>query len=245
MMECDVVRDLLPLYADDACSRKSRDLVEEHLRDCPDCSDMLCKLRETELESSLLREKDTVLQYALRRFRIRSAAVGSAVSGAFLIPILVFLVINFTAGPSLDWISIVMASLCVVASLVVVPLFVPEDKFFWTFCTFCASLMLLLGVICLYTRGSWFWIASSASLFGLCAVGLPFLIRSNPLKKLIGSENRVLIVVGTDIALFINMMNMIRSHGRLTLNSLFFTLGIIAGIGLVVIALMRIRGTNK
>ena len=28
---CDVIRDLLPLYADDACSQESRRVVEEHL----------------------------------------------------------------------------------------------------------------------------------------------------------------------------------------------------------------------
>ena len=28
---CDVIRDLLPLYADDACSAAIRRMVEEHL----------------------------------------------------------------------------------------------------------------------------------------------------------------------------------------------------------------------
>ena len=32
--ECDVIRDLLPLYADDACSEGSRRMVEEHLTEC-------------------------------------------------------------------------------------------------------------------------------------------------------------------------------------------------------------------
>ena len=29
--ECEVIRDLLPLYADDVCSAGSRKMVEEHL----------------------------------------------------------------------------------------------------------------------------------------------------------------------------------------------------------------------
>ncbi len=36
-MDCDVIRDLLPLYADEACSEKSRALVNEHLLDCSEC----------------------------------------------------------------------------------------------------------------------------------------------------------------------------------------------------------------
>lgn len=36
-MDCEIIRDLLPLYHDDACSRASRAAVEEHLKTCPDC----------------------------------------------------------------------------------------------------------------------------------------------------------------------------------------------------------------
>ena len=37
MNNCDIVKDLLPLYADDVCSGESRKAVEEHLNSCPDC----------------------------------------------------------------------------------------------------------------------------------------------------------------------------------------------------------------
>ena len=244
-MDCEIVRDLLPLYADNACSGKSRDMVEEHLMECPDCRDLMDRLRETEIEEDLQSERESVIQYGIRRFRRRTAAVGSAVSGVLLVPILLCLVANLLTGPSLSWVSVVLAAVCVLASLVVVPIVVPEDKLFWTFCAFCASLLLLLGVACLYTRGDWFWIASSAVLFGLSAIFLPFVIRARPVQRLIGSSNRWVIVLGVDIALFINMLNMIESRGRLTLNSILFTLGVIAGIGVVVFEIIRKRGAAK
>ena len=31
--ECEVIRDLLPLYVDEVCSGTSRELIEEHLQD--------------------------------------------------------------------------------------------------------------------------------------------------------------------------------------------------------------------
>lgn len=34
---CNVIKDLIVLYEDDACSAESRQLVEEHVKDCPDC----------------------------------------------------------------------------------------------------------------------------------------------------------------------------------------------------------------
>ena len=37
MMECEVIRDLIPLYLDECCSPRSRQLVEEHLKKCDAC----------------------------------------------------------------------------------------------------------------------------------------------------------------------------------------------------------------
>ena len=36
-MDCEIVRDLLPLYHDGACSQASGAAVEEHLKTCPAC----------------------------------------------------------------------------------------------------------------------------------------------------------------------------------------------------------------
>ena len=51
--DCEVIRDLLPLYADDVCSGSSRQLIEEHLEECPDCTAVLERLRNSEIESGL------------------------------------------------------------------------------------------------------------------------------------------------------------------------------------------------
>ena len=244
-MECDVIRDLLPLYTDGACSGKSCELVEEHLRECPDCSELLRKLRKTEIESGLRSEKNLVLRNEARLFKRRSAMAGAIVAGVFMIPILVCLMVNIASGHGLGWFFIVLAAITVAASLSVVPLMVPEDKLFWTFCSFCVSLVVLLGVVCLYTHGTWFWIASSASLFGLSAVFLPFVIKSRPVRNLIGDSNRLLIILGLDAALFINMMDKILSHGRITGSRFLFVNGVIAGIGLVIFEVLRKRGVKK
>lgn len=245
MFDCDVIRDLLPLYADDACSEKSRAMVETHLLECPACRELLGRIRETEIDDSLQSEKNEVLQDGARRFKKRSALIGSVVSGLFMIPILICLVINLTSARPMGWFYVVLASLAVAASLTIVPLTVPEDRAFWTFAAFCASLMALLGVVCLYTRGDWFWIASSAAMFGLGVVFLPFVIRAKPVKKIIGNSNPVLIVLVMDVVLFVNMMNMIRSHGRITIDTLLYTIGVIAGIAVVVIEILRKRGEMR
>ena len=241
-MDCDVIRDLLPLYADDACSEKTRALVNEHLLDCAECRDVLQKLKETEIENHLKDEKDAVIQYGLTQFKKRTAAVGSAVSGILIVPILICL---YVFGSPLGWMDIVLSSLCVAASVSVVPIMVQEDKYFWTLCAFTASLMLLLAVVCVHSHGNWFWIASSASLFGLAAVGLPFATKARPMKQLIGDRNPWVILAGIDLALFMTMMSMISSRGRLTFGTILFTLGVIAGIGLVVSEIIKKRDAKK
>ena len=98
--DCAVIRDLLPLYTDNACSEKSREAVDEHLRECPDCQDYLHRLQSSEIETNLHNEKNEVIEYGIRQFKRRSAAVGSAISGSFMIPILVCLYLNFVFGAS-------------------------------------------------------------------------------------------------------------------------------------------------
>lgn len=41
MNKCNVIRDLLPLYADKVCSEDSKEMVEEHLAECKECKQEL------------------------------------------------------------------------------------------------------------------------------------------------------------------------------------------------------------
>ena len=36
-MNCNIVKDLIPLYIDGCCSEESEKVVEEHIKDCGDC----------------------------------------------------------------------------------------------------------------------------------------------------------------------------------------------------------------
>ena len=35
--DCEIIRDLLPLYVDDVCSTETKELVEKHLKNCNEC----------------------------------------------------------------------------------------------------------------------------------------------------------------------------------------------------------------
>lgn len=241
-VDCEVIRDLLPLYADQICSEQSRKMVDEHLPECPACTQMLQRLKSSELENNLMVEKESVIANGTQYLKRRSTLAGLIVSGIFMIPILVCLIVNLVSGHGLGWFFIVLASLICGASLIVVPLLAPEDKAFWTFCSFSASLILLLAVICLYTHGRWFWIAASASLFGLGLIFLPFVVKARPVKRLIGQANKAIIVLSADAVLLITMINMVKSYQGLSLTTALLALGALSGIGLIVLEVIRKRG---
>ncbi len=143
--ECEVIRDLLPLYVDDVCSGTSRELIEKHLQDCPECSAILEKIRKNEIENNLREEQDQVIEYQAKRFKRRSTTVGSVVSGLFMVPILICLIVNLSVGSSLDWFYMVLGGLAIVASWTLVPLMVPRNKLFWSFCAFVLSILFTLA----------------------------------------------------------------------------------------------------
>ena len=46
-MDCNVIKDLLPLYVDECCSEESTRLVAEHLDTCESCRKIYNQMRET------------------------------------------------------------------------------------------------------------------------------------------------------------------------------------------------------
>ena len=46
-MDCNVIKDLLPLYVDECCSEESTKLVAEHLTSCGNCRKFYDQMRET------------------------------------------------------------------------------------------------------------------------------------------------------------------------------------------------------
>jgi len=71
-IQCEIIRDILPLYAEDMVSQPTREMVEEHLEECEDCAKELNVLRTQSAPTesgitALKRVKD-----AIRRRRVLS-----------------------------------------------------------------------------------------------------------------------------------------------------------------------------
>lgn len=58
--ECEIVRDLLPVYADEFCSQYTKDFVDRHLSYCTECKRTLANM-ETEIGVSVITDAEADL----------------------------------------------------------------------------------------------------------------------------------------------------------------------------------------
>ena len=199
---CELIQDLLPLYRDGICSTFSRTVVEEHLPECKDCSQILEQLKNDDLETELIEEKNHILKAYFKRERKRTFFIGIGAAGILMIPVIVCLICNLAIGHGLDWFFIVLTALLVTASIIVVPLIVPDHTALWTLGSFTVSLLLLLLSTCLYTDGDWFFLASIPTLLGLSVVFMPYVIRKLPLPALLAGHNALLVMIWDTLLLY-------------------------------------------
>lgn len=197
---CELIKDLLPLYRDGICSTFSRTAVEEHLQECGDCARIMDQLKNNDLETKLVREKDNILKTHFKKERKLTFFIGISTACLLMIPVIVCLICNLAIGHGLDWFFIVLTALLLTASVTVVPLMVPEHTALWTLGSFTVSLLLMLLTICLYTDGNWFFLASVPTLFGLSVLFMPYIIRKLPLPAPL-SRHKALLVMAWDTLL--------------------------------------------
>lgn len=105
---CEIIRDLLPLYADNVCSEESRELIENHCSECRECRERLESMRIPLPR----RNDDSVPKDPLKKARrhyIRLALVTAAVCTVIAVPLLTVGKINLNeelGSGNVSWSSI-------------------------------------------------------------------------------------------------------------------------------------------
>lgn len=94
-ISCNIIKDLLPLYAEGMVSSDSREMIEEHIGDCAPCRDALAELRQ---ETVVPTQTDTASLEHLER-NIRRRRVGAAVLAILITATVLFGVFNYLYSP--------------------------------------------------------------------------------------------------------------------------------------------------
>ena len=91
-MECDIVRDLMDMYAEDLCSAASRRAVEEHLAECEACRKKLEAMNRIEEEAAPepVSEGDMAVIRSLGKIRRRW--IRSLIAVLLVVPVIVLAV---------------------------------------------------------------------------------------------------------------------------------------------------------
>ena len=85
---CELVRDLLPLYAENMCSEESRRVVSEHLAECPSCLEQLKKMNT---DISVHADNDiSAIRRIKKRLLIERIGITAAVTLAALLALWFF-----------------------------------------------------------------------------------------------------------------------------------------------------------
>ncbi len=97
--DCNVIRDLLPLYYDGYTRDGSTLLVQNHLKECTKCRKLYEELLASDVVEQVIfdeekeSEKQEVLRKKAKKIRCGITAFLSAVTVGLLIPILYYIVI--------------------------------------------------------------------------------------------------------------------------------------------------------
>lgn len=91
MRDCNIIKDLLPLYKEDLLSNESKTFVEEHLKTCPECENLLKD--EIKIESKNTKPLDFVGK------RIKKEARYSTLAAIALIGSILIFIISYLNTP--------------------------------------------------------------------------------------------------------------------------------------------------
>ncbi|MBP5606943.1 MAG: DUF4825 domain-containing protein [Lachnospiraceae bacterium] len=89
---CEVIKDLLPSYIDSLTSDKTRELVDEHLKDCKDCSNALKKMRgESDAQMQPDEDDKKEIAFLKKTKRMQNIAFLSSIAAIVLCALFVLL----------------------------------------------------------------------------------------------------------------------------------------------------------
>ena len=96
---CDTVRDLFPSYIDKLTSDTTNQLIEEHISDCAECSDILSSMRAPEPDSLEAVQKETKeIDFLKKNKRRNLKIIIGSVAGAIALVIVILLLKAFVIG---------------------------------------------------------------------------------------------------------------------------------------------------
>ncbi len=164
-------------------------------------------LTEHELITASIDNKQRKESIQARRFRNISKTYHLFFVVAYSITLITCFIVNLAVSQSLTWFFIVFASILTAFTLTTLPKFINKYKLMIISLSFMATLTILLGIICLYTKGNWFFISASSILLAYLVFIIPIILKRYKIPRLFKNHTAlvsyIMNVLGIIIFLFV------------------------------------------
>ena len=91
--DCNIIKDLLPLYIDKIASKESNELIEEHLLECEKCKDALDSMKEN-IEVSSIDEKKAMKKFFQKIKQKRFISITVSIVITIFLAVLIWSIFN-------------------------------------------------------------------------------------------------------------------------------------------------------
>ncbi len=205
--QCDLVKDLLPLYVDGVVSEGSREMVAQHLQECEDCRSLERKIRDTYIEKLMDEDRAEILSRYASKERSIAWKIGVVCALLLFAPLVLVCMVMVTGNTAADYgaLPILASSLLVAASVTAVPLMSKKDRLSRTLLSLTASILLTLFFGCLW-EGDSFAQAGIPTLFGLSLIFAPFVAKGSFMPSFVKQKKWASIGLWDFLFLFLTLL---------------------------------------
>ncbi len=161
--------------SESAISKWEKDVARPDITLLPKLSEIL-GVTEHELITASVDLKARSEKKQAKKWRILSFTWGLFFYIGYAITLITCFICNLAIDKTLSWFWIVLSALLLSFTFTNLPKLIKKHKLVLIPISNFLALSLLLGICCIYTRGSWFFIPIISVLFGLCSIFLPIYI---------------------------------------------------------------------
>lgn len=211
--ECDVVQDLLPLYYDNACTSASKKIVEQHLMTCEKCKKTYEALRNTTIDTVIKNEAEGILERHAKKERNMAYKAGIMIALILMVPVVVTFIVSMSSGGGLGVFAVLTASMLLVASLSVVPLFSTQRRMTKSILASVIALLLIFFFVDRMNGGGEFVLWTIPTIFGLSIVFFPLVIRNITLPPILSDKKALITLTWDTLWLFLTIFEVCNHSG--------------------------------
>lgn len=230
--------------SESAVSKWEKDVSHPDITMLPKLSEIL-NVTEHELITASVDKQSREEKAQAKKWRAFSMSWSLFFYISYMIATLTCFICNLAVSGSLSWFWIVLSALVLSFTFTNLPKLIGKYKLLLVPLSMYLALVLLLGVCCIYTKGSWFWIASVSVLFGLVIIFMPIYISKYRVFEKIKKYNDFISLAIDFVVLnilFLTIYGYSKANGYVGFNWYFkIALPIALSVYLIVNALVSVR----